>query len=103
MLDHAYEKNNMDTKDKFKLLEDKSSLLGMYQHFSYDEIKNGILLLIQNGPFKEIAEKDSSLIFNMHNQFIKGMLHSVFPDAKLYEKENMFEGCENCRYVVEIS
>lgn len=94
---------DMSATEKIRVLEEKSALLGMYPRFEYNAEKDTIIFTITNCPFKELAKKDTTIVCNMHNHFLKGMLEAVFPNVKLEEKENMFKGCNHCRYVAEIS
>nr|WP_326480890.1 helix-turn-helix domain-containing protein [Virgibacillus halodenitrificans]CDQ35504.1 iron-sulfur cluster biosynthesis transcriptional regulator SufR [Virgibacillus halodenitrificans] len=89
-------------ENKMRLLEDAGTLLGMYPSFSYNEEENVISFHINNCPFKEIASSNHTIICNMHQAFIKGMLEVLFENVQLQEVNNMFEGCENCTYIARI-
>src|SRR5690625_2204301 len=94
---------SLSPKEKIKILEETGTMLGMYPKFEYDEENPSINLTITNCPFKELAKTNTTIICNMHNNFLKGMLASIFPDVQLTEKENMLKGCNNCKYVAELN
>jgi predicted ArsR family transcriptional regulator len=93
----------LTVKQKISILEDASTMLGMYPKFEYDENTKSIIFNINNCPFKEVALNNHTMICNMHRSFIKGMLEVLFTDIDLQEKENMFEGCQSCKYVAKLA
>lgn len=92
----------LNPDQKIRILEDASHMLGMYADFTYDPELKQLLLTIKNCPIKEVAERNPELICKMHHAFLKGMIESLFEDIELIEEENMFAGCENCAYVVNV-
>lgn len=95
--------SDLSAEDKIQILDQTSKMLGMYPKLEYNKEKQTIHLTITNCPFKELAKKNTTIVCNMHNQFLKGMLASVFPEVTLIEKENMLKGCSHCKYVAELN
>ncbi|MFD1038478.1 helix-turn-helix transcriptional regulator [Virgibacillus byunsanensis] len=92
-------------EQKLHILEDAGTMLGMYPDFEYDADLKSVTFKIKNCPFKEIANqhKNQTIICNMHNSFLKGMFEALFQNVDLIEKENMFQGCQDCLYVAKLS
>ncbi|GAB3791348.1 helix-turn-helix transcriptional regulator [Virgibacillus kimchii] len=93
----------LTVKQKLTILQDAGTMLGMYPNFEYNEEMESIRFSINNCPFKEVAVHNHTMICNMHHSFIKGMLEVLFTDIDLKEEENMFEGCQSCKYVAKLS
>jgi len=89
--------------EKITILEDAGTMLGMYPKFEYNDQNKSITFKINNCPFKEVASNNHTMICNMHQSFLKGMLEVLFTNIDLKEEENMFQGCESCKYVAKIS
>src|SRR5690625_850014 len=96
-------KAELTNEQKVALLEETSKILGMYPKFTYLEQKKQIHFEINNCPFKEVAKQHQTTVCHMHYSFIKGMFETVFDNIDLIEKKNMFAGCENCKYVANLS
>lgn len=96
-------KQELSKEQKISLLEETSKILGMYPKFTYLPHKKQIHFEINNCPFKEVAKEHQATVCRMHYAFIKGMFKAVFNDIELIEKENMFEGCSNCKYVANLA
>ncbi|MEC5422260.1 helix-turn-helix domain-containing protein [Virgibacillus sp. C22-A2] len=94
---------DLTVEKKIRLLESAATMLGMYPTFHYNQNTNSIRFQIKNCPFKELATTNHTVICNMHNAFIKGMLEVLFVNVELIEEENMFKGCENCTYVAKFT
>lgn len=93
---------SLSPDEKIAVLKGASKMLGMYPDFDYDDNNNEVIFHVTNCPFKEIAAQNHTIVCQMHNSFINGMLTVLFPDVKLVEKENMFKGCSHCTYVAKI-
>lgn len=89
-------------EDKIKTLEKTSKVLGMYPKLEYNKDQQSLHLTISNCPFKELAEKNTTIVCQMHNKFLKGMLSVLFPEVTLIEEENMLKGCSQCKYLAEL-
>ena len=94
---------DLTIEQKITLLEDASTMLGMYPEFHYDEPSKRITFYINNCPFKEVTAKNQTMVCHMHHSFIQRMFDELFDDIKLMELENMFDGCTNCKYVAKLS
>ncbi|WP_085991909.1 helix-turn-helix transcriptional regulator [Oceanobacillus senegalensis] len=91
--------NNLTINDKIRILEDASTMLGMYSNFIYVEEENCVKFDVNNCPFKEIATNNPEMICKMHHAFLKGMFEVLFESIDLIEENNIFvNGCENCSY-----
>ncbi|MFD1363063.1 helix-turn-helix transcriptional regulator [Lentibacillus salinarum] len=88
---------------KLTILEEAGTMLGMYPAFNYDEDTGNVSFQINNCPFKEMASQHHGMVCRMHHAFLEGMFESMFDDVELIETENMFNGCENCSYVANLS
>lgn len=98
-----YELNDVSFEKKLHILEDASTMLGLYSKFEYDMDNKSIKLQINNCPFKELASSNHDLICEMHYSFIEGMLEALFTDIQLITDENMFKnGCESCAYTANL-
>lgn len=93
----------LTVEEKIKILEDAGTMLGMYPQFEYESNTKSISFKINNCPFKEVVAQDQTMICNMHHSFLEGMFEALFTDVTLIETNNMFSGCENCKYVAKIS
>lgn len=93
---------SLSPEEKIKILKSAGKMLGMFPDFNYDAEEEKITFHIANCPFKEVAAQNHIVVCKMHNAFIKGMLSVLFPRVQLIEKENMFEGCNNCSYIAKI-
>jgi len=93
----------LTVEQKLIILEDAGMMLGMYPKFEYDKENESVTFKINNCPFKEVALNNHTMICNMHHSFLNGMLEVLFADIELKEEENMFEGCQSCKYVAKLS
>ena len=98
-----YQLENLSTEKKLHILEDASTMLGLYSKFQYDEKNNKIRLEINNCPFKEVVEQNQQMLCNMHQAFLRGMFEALFDEIKLIETGNMFKNCESCQYIAQLS
>lgn len=94
---------HLTVEEKICILEDAGTMLGMYPKFDYNPEQNSISFKVNNCPFKEVVEQDQTMICNMHHSFLEGMFEALFTDVELIETNNMFSGCENCKYVAKLS
>lgn len=94
--------DDLSAEQKIRILEDAGMMLGMYPELTYDPENKQITLLIKNCPIKEITAHNPEMICKMHHAFLKGMIKTLFSDVKFIEEENMFAGCRNCSYVVNL-
>lgn len=85
-------------EQKLQLLKSAATMAGLYPDFEIDEENTKIYLEIFNCPFKEIARENSEMVCQMHFQYLKGMVESIFENVQLLEKQNMFNGCHHCSY-----
>lgn len=95
--------DNLSIDEKIHILEDAGTMLGMYPQFEYNAEQNSIAFKVNNCPFKEVVGQDQTMVCNMHHSFLEGMFETLFTDIELVETNNMFDGCENCKYVVKLS
>ncbi|MBP2078199.1 helix-turn-helix transcriptional regulator [Oceanobacillus polygoni] len=96
--------NNLSTKEKLRILEGATEVLGLYPSFTYDEANNNVRLLVNNCPFKEIVMKNQAVVCHMHYLFLKGMFDVLFEGSSLKFEENMFtNNCGNCSYLADLS
>ncbi|RKQ37786.1 helix-turn-helix transcriptional regulator [Oceanobacillus halophilus] len=103
IIEDFHHNKKLSTMEKLNILEDASTMLGMYTNFVYNEEKNSIKFEVNNCPFKELASKNHDLICDMHHSFIKGMFEVLFSDIDLVIEENMFiNGCDNCSYTANL-
>lgn len=89
--------------EKIYILEDAGTMLGMYPKFTYHPESKSISFKVNNCPFKEVVEKNKTMVCNMHHAFLEGMFESLFTGMELIETNNMFDGCVNCKYVVKLA
>lgn len=90
---------NLSTEQKLNILEEASTMMGLYSNFFCNEEKHTIKFQVNNCPFGELAAKNQPLICDMHYAFIKGMLEVLFTEVELIEEENMFaHRCDSCSY-----
>ncbi|SHF60834.1 helix-turn-helix transcriptional regulator [Ornithinibacillus halophilus] len=96
---------NLDIERKIHILEDAGTILGMYPKFEYNPENKTVSFKVNNCPFKEVASKNNNndMICKMHHAYLKGMFESLFTEIELVETENMFDGCENCSYVAQLT
>jgi len=100
---HKTSPSDLTVEQKIDLLEEASTMLGMYPDFIYDDETKSIRFQIKNCPFKEVTAENRTMICQMHTSFIKGMFDELFDDIELIELENMFDGCSSCKYVAKLS
>src|SRR5699024_1661006 len=93
----------LSIEQKLTILQDASTMLGMYPEFHYNEKAGSVSFEINNCPFKEIVNKNQTMVCRMHHAFLKGMFEALFDEIELIETENMFSGCENCTYLAKLS
>lgn len=95
--------SELTVKEKMAILEEASSMLGLYPQFDYNEKNQTIIFDINNCPFKEVTKNHQTTVCHMHHSFLKGMLRVLFNDIQLTEINNMFEGCMHCQYKAKLS
>lgn len=95
--------DDLPIEEKMFLLEDAGRMLGMYPKFKYDPSNNSISFQVNNCPFKEVVSKNKTMVCNLHHAFLEGMFSALFTDIQLIETDNMFDGCENCKYIAKLS
>jgi predicted ArsR family transcriptional regulator len=97
------DKTELTKNQKFEILETTTTILGMTPDFYIKEDGNQIYLQVFNCPFREIAEKHKKETCDMHIAFIKGMIEALFEEYDLIMKENMFEDCSHCAYLIHVA
>ncbi|WP_141431608.1 metalloregulator ArsR/SmtB family transcription factor [Bacillus sp. 03113] len=71
---------------------------GLHPEIEVDENQSKIFIEFFNCPFKEVAINHKDDACNMHFEYLKGMIDSLFDGVELIEKDNMLNGCHSCTY-----
>lgn len=97
------EKHKLTKDQKLEILEETATILGMTPDFYVKEDGRQLYLQVFNCPFREIAAKHKAETCEMHIAFIKGMIEALFEEYELIVKENMFEDCSHCAYLINLT
>lgn len=84
LMKKGFRKENMSWKEKISVLEEVCTLLGFYSTFEIDD-ENTIHFDVKNCPFRELSIQSDVDICGMHSAFVRGIINSLFPDAKTVE------------------
>src|SRR5690625_972832 len=69
---------SLSIDQKLQILEDAGIMLGMYAEFTYVPDTNSIMFKVNNFPFNVMALSNHSLVCNMHQYFLRGMMYFLF-------------------------
>jgi len=106
MKDH-FSKELMNSKnntfeEKSLIIRNAATLIGLRPEFEINSERNTIYFVVNNCPFNELVQTNTTEVCGLHFEFLRGMFEVLFEDVTFTEGNTMLNGCGKCSYNITV-
>ncbi len=93
-------KRTLSFEDQCELLALQSALIGYIPSVTEENQQKVIQFTIFNCPFQNYLAEYATLICELHEAYINGLVKELFGEARPVQTKHMLKDCANCQYEI---